>query len=248
VGDYRVGLKQPDGSVTEIAGAAIITTLDRKFGPGNIADIGGGERVCDLLDLEEKIGAGDIAPGKVVFWVNSPQHGQAAQELATVAAWRDSLLLARGHFQVSPTVLYPANVTLPLTGADLMEARAQGIGLVSYASEVHPVVQSGFLSFVSPADNLEHEVEWDTLVVPGAPGDSAANAQDLIRWLPIYPENGGRLQKSNIKFWPDQIPDESLFFTGSAGGVCDLNEVLQQGKKAARGVCICGKKLSRADW
>ena len=168
--------------------------------------------------------------------MNSPQHGQAAQELATMAAWRDSLVLARDHPEVKPTVVYPANVTLPLSGSDLMEARAQGIGLMSYAPEVHPVVQSGYLSFVSPADNLEHEVEWDTLVVPGAPADPAAKAEELLRWLPIYRENGGRLQKSNIKFWPDQIPDESLFFTGSAGGVCDLNEVLQQGKKAARGV------------
>ncbi|MFA5110880.1 MAG: hypothetical protein WC443_05695, partial [Desulfobaccales bacterium] len=56
VGDYRVGLKQPDGSVTEVAGAAIITALDREFGPGNIDYIGGGERVCDLLDFEEKLG------------------------------------------------------------------------------------------------------------------------------------------------------------------------------------------------
>jgi heterodisulfide reductase subunit A len=236
VGDYRVGLKQPDGSVSEVTGAAIITALDRQFGPGNIEYIGGGERVCDLLDLEEKMGAGDVSPGKVVFWVNSPQHGQAAQELAAMAAWRDSLLLAREHPQVHATVLYPANVALRLTGADLVEARAHGIGLMSYAPEVHPVVQSGYMSFVSPADNLEHEVEWDTLVVPGAPADPAAKAQELLRWLPIYPENGGRLQKGHIKMWPDQIPDESLFFTGSAGGVCDLNEVLQQGKKAARGV------------
>ncbi len=242
VGDYRVGLKQPDGSVTEVAGAAIITALDREFGPGNIDYIGGSGRVCDLLDFEEKLGAGDISQGKVVFWVNSPQHGQAAQELTTLAAWRDSLLLAREHPQARPTVLYPANVTLPLSGSDLREARAQGIGLVSYAPEVHPVVQSGYMSFVSPSDNLESEVEWDTLVVPGAPAEPAAKAQELMRWLPIYSENGGRLQKSNIKFWPDQIPDESLFFTGSAGGICDLNEVLQQGKKAARGVLSLREK------
>jgi coenzyme F420-reducing hydrogenase delta subunit/ferredoxin len=239
VGDYRVGLKQPDGSVAEVAGAAIIVALDREFGPGNIDYIGGGERVCDLLDLEERLGQGDQAdfkPGKMVFWVNSPQHGKEAQELAAMAAWRDSQVLAREHPQVKPMVLYPANITLPLTGADLVEARAHGIGLMSYAPEVHPVVQSGYVSFVSPTDNLEHEVEWDTLVVPGAPGEPAAKAQELLRWLPIYSENGGRLQKSHIKFYPDQVPDESLFFTGSAGGVCDLNEVLQQGKKAARGV------------
>ncbi|MFZ5451214.1 MAG: hydrogenase iron-sulfur subunit [Thermodesulfobacteriota bacterium] len=236
VGDYHVGLKHPDGSVEEVAGAAIITALDREYGPGNIDYIGGGERVCDLLDLEDKLREGEVRPGKTVFWVNSPQHGQAAQELAAVAAWRDSLLLAREYPQVQPTIVYPANVTLPLSGSDLREAQAHGIGLMSYAPEVHPVVQSGFLSFVSPGDNLEHEVEWDTLVVPGAPGETTAKAQELLQWLPIYPENGGSLQKSHIKMWPDQIPDESLFFTGSAGGVCDLNEVIQQGKKAARGV------------
>ena len=34
VGDYRVGLKQPDGSVTEVAGAAIIAALDREYRSG----------------------------------------------------------------------------------------------------------------------------------------------------------------------------------------------------------------------
>ncbi|MDI6854647.1 MAG: hydrogenase iron-sulfur subunit [Deltaproteobacteria bacterium] len=242
VGDYHVGLKQADGSVTEVEGAAIIVALDREFSPADVTTIGGMDRVCTLQDLEERLVEGDIQAGKVVFWVNSPQHGRAAQEFAAVAAWRDSLLMVRENPQVKPTVLYPANVTLPLTGADLVEARAHGIGLQSYIPEVHPVVQSGFMSFVSPADRLEHEVEWDTLVVPGVPEDPAVKAQELLRWLPIYPENGGSLKKSHIKFWPDQLPDESLFFTGSAGGICDLNEVLQQGKKAARGVLSLREK------
>jgi heterodisulfide reductase subunit A2 len=236
VGDYHLGLRQPDGSVEELFGAALIVALDQEFTASDIDSIGGGERVCNLQDLEDRLVEGDMEPGKVVFWVNSPQHGQAAQEFAAMAAWRDSLLLAREHPQVKPTVVYPANISLPLSGADLMEARAHGIGLQAYVPEVHPVVQSGFLSFVSPSDNLEHEVEWDTLVVPGVPAGPSTKAQELLRWLPIYPENGGRLKKSHIKFWPEQLPDESLFFTGSAGGVCDLNEILQQGKKAARGV------------
>lgn len=236
VGDYHVGFRQPDGSVTEVAGAAIIAALDREFAPMDTAYIGGGERVCDLLELDERLIEGDIRPGKMVFWVNSPEHGKAAQKFAAMAAWRDSLVLAREHPQVKPTVLYPANITLPLSGADLVEARAHGISLMSYAPEVHPVVQSGYLAYVSPSDHLEHELEWDNLVVSAVPGETVAKAQELLRWLPIYSENGGVLKKSHIKFWPDQVPDESLFFTGSAGGLCDLVEVLQQGKKAARGV------------
>ena len=239
VGDYHVGFKEADGSVTEVAGAAIITALDRQFAPYDTTNIGGGERVFDVLGLEERLIEGDesdFKPGKMVFWVNSPEHGKAAQEFAAMAAWRNSLVLARDHPQVKPTVLYPANVKLPLSGVDLVEARAHGIGLQSYDPEIHPVVQSGYLSFVSPSEHLEHELEWDNLVVSAVPGEPAAKAQELLRWLPIYSENGGVLKKSHIKFWPDQIPDESLFFAGSAGGVCDLNDALQQGKKAARGV------------
>lgn len=239
VGDYRVGLRESADSVTEVAGAAIITALDREFVPTDTAYIGGGERVCNLLDLEKKLVEGkedDFKPGKLLFWVNSPEHSQAAQEVAAVAAWRNSLVLGRERPQVKPTVLYPANIRLPLTGADLVEARAHGIGLQSYAPEVYPVVRSGYLTYMSPSDHLEHELEWDNLVVSAVAGEPVAKAQELLRWLPIYPENGGWLQKSHIKSWPDQVPEETLFFTGSAGGVCDLSEVLQQGKKAARGV------------
>jgi heterodisulfide reductase subunit A2 len=245
VGGYRVGLRQPDGNVTEVAGVAIITALDREFGRGDLGFIGGGERVCDLLDLEEKLRLGDFRPGKVVFWVNSPQIGQAAQKLAALAAWRDSLLLAREHPLVTSTVLYPANITLPLTGSEWKQARAQDIGLVSYAPEVHPVIQSGFLSFVSPSDHLEHEEEWDLLVVPGAPGEPSAKARELIRCLPFYPESGGRLPKGQITSWPDRVPDASLFFTGSAGGFYDLDEVLQQGQRAARRVLLLREKARR---
>ncbi|MBM4283788.1 MAG: hydrogenase iron-sulfur subunit [Deltaproteobacteria bacterium] len=245
VGDYRLGLRQPDGSVEELTGAAIIVALDQEFAPADVAHIGGGRRVCTMQDLEDCLVEGNVQPGRMVFYVNSPQHGQEVQDFSAMAAWRDSLLLARETPQVKPTVVYPANVRLPLSGADLMEARAHGIGLQAYAPEVHPVVQSGYLSFVSPGDNLEHEVEWDTLVIPGLPTDPSSRSQDLLRWLPIYPENGGRLAKSHIKFWPEQIPDESLFFTGSAGGICDLNEVLQQGKKAARGLLNLREKAKQ---
>ena len=150
VGDYHLGLRQPDGSVSELTGAALVVALDREFTPADLASIGGGERVFDFLDLEEQLAEGKVQPGKMLFWINSPEQGQAAQEFAAVAAWRNSLMLARENPQIKPTVLYPANVTLPLTGADLVEARAHGIGLQSYAPEVHPVVQSGYLTFVSP--------------------------------------------------------------------------------------------------
>ena len=245
VGDYRLGLRQPDGQVTEMTGSALILALDREFVPGDYDYIGGGERVCDLLELEERLTQGDIEAGKVVFWVNSPEHGKAAQEFTAVAAWRNSLVLARNYPEVKPTVLYPANITLPLTGADLAEARECGIALTSYAPEVHPVVQSGYLTYFSPQDHLEHELEWDNLVVSMVPGEPVAKTQELLRWLPVYSENGGRLRKAQLKLKPEQVADETIFLTGSASELRDLNEVLQQGKKAARGVIHLQEKAKR---
>ena len=245
VGDYRLGLRQPDGQVTEMTGSALILALDREFVPGDYDYIGGGERVCDLLELEERLTQGDIEAGKVVFWVNSPEHGKAAQEFTAVAAWRNSLVLARNYPEVKPTVLYPANITLPLSGADLAEARECGIALTSYAPEVHPVVQSGYLTYFSPQDHLEHELEWDNLVVSMVPGEPVAKTQELLRWLPVYSENGGRLRKAQLKLKPEQVADETIFLTGSASELLDLNEVLQQGKKAARGVIHLQEKAKR---
>jgi coenzyme F420-reducing hydrogenase delta subunit/NAD-dependent dihydropyrimidine dehydrogenase PreA subunit len=245
VGDYRIGLRQPDGTETEVKGSALILALDREFVPGDYGYIGGGERVCDLLELEERLAQGEIEPGKVVFWVNSAAHGKAAQEFTAVAAWRDSLVLARNHPQTKPTVLYPANITLPLTGADLAEARQCGVGFQSYAPEVHPVVQSGYLTYFSPQDHLEHELQWDNLVVSMVPGEPAARTQELLRWLPVYSENGGRLRKKQLKLKPEQVADETIFLTGSASELRDLNEVLSQGKKAARGVLQLREKAQR---
>jgi coenzyme F420-reducing hydrogenase delta subunit/NAD-dependent dihydropyrimidine dehydrogenase PreA subunit len=48
-----------------------------------------------------------------------------------------------------------------------------------------------------------------------------------------------------MKLRPEQVADETIFLTGSAGELQDLNEVLQQGKKAARGVLHLREKAQK---
>lgn len=236
VGDYRVGMQHPDGGVSEFGGSAIILSLDREYTSGENWMIGGGERVIDQIELEERLAKKRINPGSVVFWVNHRETGRCAQELAAAAAWRSSQMLARDYPEVSPTVLYPADVKLCLAGADLVEARQRRIGLFSYNPEIHPVVQSGFLTYVNPKNHLEREVKWDTLVVSAIPGEPTAKARELMRSLPIFSGKGGSLKKTPLPLRPDEKPVESVFLTGSALKLCDLDEALHQGKKAAREV------------
>jgi heterodisulfide reductase subunit A2 len=170
----------------------------------------------------------------VVFLVDRPEDGQLAQELSAAAAWRSSQALIREFPGVSPTVLYPADVKLPVTEADLAAAKGRGIGLYAYKPDIHPMVKSGYLNYVNPDDHLEHEVGWDTLVVPAIPGQPGTKTQELLRVLPIFSPNGDSLKQGPLALKPDQKRVESIILTGSALKLCDLGEALRQGKNAAR--------------
>jgi heterodisulfide reductase subunit A2 len=245
VGDYHVGLQQNHGGVSETTGAAIILALDREYAGEKAWTIGGVGRVIDQLELEERLAQKRMKPGRVVFWVNHREEGRRAQELSAAAAWRNSQVLVQEYAEMRPTVLYPADIRLPVSGSDLVEARRRGITLSPYSPDIHPVVRSGYLAYVSPQDHLEHEAGWDTLVVSAIPGEPMAKAQELMRCLPIFSNNGHSLKKGPMALKPDQKPVESLILTGSAMKLCDLDEALQEGKSAAREVLHLREKARK---
>ena len=247
VGDYRVGLQQDPHGVSEITGSAIILALDREYAAGESRAMGGGARVIDQLDLEKRLAEKRMKPGRVVFLVNGPEEGRLAQELSAVAAWRSSQALVQEFPGVKPTVLYPADVKLPVTEADLVAAKGCGIGLFSYKPDMHPVVKSGYLHYVSPDDHLEHEVGWDTLVVSAIPGQPGARTQELMSVLGLFPQQEGSLEQGPLALKPDKKSVESLIVTGSVLKLCDLGEALQQGKAAARKVLGLRDKAGQSD-
>lgn len=247
VGDYRVGLQSGPHGGSEMTGSAIILALDREYAAGESRAIGGGARVIDQLDLEECLAKKRMKPGRVVFWVNCLEEGRLAQELSAAAAWRSSQALVQEFSGVRPTVLYPADVKLPVTEADLVAAKALGIGLCAYKPDFDPVVQSGYLHYVKPDDHLEYEVGWDTLVVSAIPGQPGAKTQELMRVLGNFPHKGDSFKPGPMALKPDQKPVESLLVTGSVLKLCDLGEALQQGEDAARKVLHLQDKLRQSD-
>jgi coenzyme F420-reducing hydrogenase delta subunit/ferredoxin len=236
VGDYRIGFQQDPHGVSEMTGSAVILALDREYAAGDSRAMGGGGRIIDQLDLEERLAGKRMQPGRVVFLVDRSEDGRLAQELSAAAAWHSSQALIQQFPGVRPTVLYPADVKLPVTEADLVAAKGRGIELYAYKPDLHPVVKSGYLYYVDPNDHLEHEVGWDTLVVSAIPGQPGAKTQELMSVLPIFSHKGGSLKKGPVDLKPDRKPVESLIMTGSALKLCDLGEALQQGKNAARKV------------
>ncbi len=241
VGNYRLGLKQPDGSIQETAGCVVIMALDRKFIPGKDGYAGSDGNVIDQLEFEDLLARESVPSGRIVFWVNGRNaNGQGVQELSALAAWHNSRFLAE-RYKAAPVVLYPDDIRLPLTGADLIEARSKGIEFQTYNPNIRPVVHSGLLNFVNPQDHISHEIKWDTLVVSSTLGPLTVEAWDLMRYLPVYSDEA-RLKSSPMKVKPEQEPVKWTILAGSAVEPCSLNEALQQGKRAARKVLSIRRK------
>lgn len=235
LGEYRVGLKDEAGEVAETLGSSIVLALDRKFTSGNGSYFGDGERIIDQIEMERRMVDRDIPDGNALFWINDREIGGESPEISAAAAWHNSLALTRDYPNAAPTILYPNDIRLPLTVADLGEARRLGISLVPYRAGVHPTVQVGYVTYLSADDHMEKELQWDMMVLSSVP-EPEVQFQDLIRWLPIFVENSGKIAKSPIKLRPGQHTDEGLYLTGSAAGLGDIDEMLRQGKNAAKGI------------
>ncbi len=234
VGNYSLGLEQPDGSVREIGGSAIIFALDREFVEGEKLVPGGGGRVIDQIEFEDRLARGNVEPCKTVFWVNG-DGGTTARKLSALSAWRNCQYLIDKYPKVTPAMLYPSDIRPPLTGAELRAAANQGIEFHEYKPALHPVVQSQRLTYISSRDQMDHEIPWETLVLSAVPGPLSAKALGLSRYVRIFANDTG-LKEPPLKVKPEQEPVKWPFLTGSAHEACDLNEALQQGKRAAREV------------
>lgn len=231
-GGYRLGLKQPDESILEMRGAAVILAMDREYVPEGGDGIGDGGRIMDQVAFEACLAGSAFSAGEVVFWVRDDAGDRRTAELCATAAWNNSRFLTGKYPGVSATILHPADIRLPLTGADLMRARSSRIRIHAYDPHIRPVVQSDFLTFVTPKERMECEIGWSTLVVPSVPGPPAQVLPDLARYLPVF-SDGWRLKKPPLRLKAGQKPVAWTVLAGSAQEPCSLDEALQQGKSAA---------------
>ncbi len=240
VGDYRLGFRRPDGGVNEIKGSVIILALDREYVSGKLPSAGKTGQVMDQVKFEDLLGRAESLTGSVVFWIDGADE-QENRDLAFLSAWNNSRYLVDNYPQATPVVLYPDDIRLPLTGADLVWARKRKINFSAYDPGFHPTVWSDHLTFVSTQDRMKHEIGWDTLVVSAASGPPAPKTLELIRFLPIFSAES-ELKRPSLMLKPDQEPAQRAILTGSAERPCSLDEALLQGKAAARKVLDLKKK------
>lgn len=232
-GDYTLTFEAPeDGLPRSYRSSAIIACIDAQMqapGPGFGHD---GQSVMIQSEMEALIFRQGAPTGKVVFWVSDHESGQSDfAPLSAKSAWRMACHLRESAATADLTILYNRDMEIPLTAAERAVNRRMKIMWVPYDPAVRPTVQSGYITFCDLKDHVEHEMAWDHLVlspiraVAGPPLETASV-------LGLVHKGGRFLTGHHAKVRPEMIGREETYMAGSGRYPCNLEEALNQGRRA----------------
>ncbi len=221
-----------DSDRTYHAGA-IIACLDAELTPpGN--DFGyDGKTVLLPSELEEQMYDHGSPGGNVVFWVSDYESGQSEfASLSARSAWSIATQLSQCSPRTRSIILYNEQMEIPLSGAEQSLNRKLDIHWVPYDKAVRPTVSDGFITFCSLADHVEHEVQWNRLVLSPL-RQVSGEALKTAKNLGLVHKEDRFLTGHHARVRPEMVGREETYLAGSARYPCDLNEALSQGRRAA---------------
>lgn len=231
-GDYTLIMGYPDGREEPLKASAIIAALDADLsapGPEFGYD---GKSVLIQSDMEEYIYQNGTPKGNVVFWISDHEYGIPEHAgLSAKSAWSMAMHMKACSSGTNVILFYNQKMAMPLSGAERALNRRAGVLWVPYDNAVRPSVQDGYVTFCNLKDHVEHELPWDFLVLSPKRGISG-QTKTTGRILGLIHKETPFLTGHHAKVRPEMIGREETYLTGSARYPCDLQEVLNQGRKA----------------
>ena len=234
MGDYHVtfsgeGDKPP--RVYEVG--AIVAALDGQM-LNQGSDFGhDGRRVICQTEIEEYFWLNGPPNKRLVFWINDLETpGRPWAHLAARTAWNMACYVKENTNKSDVTILYNETMPLPLSATERVKARTLGINWITYDATIRPTVQDGFITYNSPEDQIEYELDWDMLCL--SPLRSTGHeALKVAKILGFDVAEGDFLERNPQMVRPEQVGQDEKFLAGSARTPCDLREALRQGRRAA---------------
>lgn len=234
-GDYTLTfIRETDHSEHKFHASAVIACIDATLTPPGPEFGYNGENVVTQPEMETLIVKKGSPKGSIVFWINDYEMG--TPDLAKLSA-RSAWATARHIRQSAPAsqviLLYNQQMTVPLTAAERALNRKAGIHWIPYDQAVRPSIQDGFLTFCNLSDHVEHEIQWDLCVLSpqrglGGHGYHAAEALGLVH------KAGRFLTGHHVRVRPEMVGREETYLAGSGRYPCDLQETLNQGRRAGK--------------
>ncbi|MCP3941644.1 MAG: hydrogenase iron-sulfur subunit [Desulfobacteraceae bacterium] len=231
-GDYTMVIEDSQGNENFIKASMIIAALDAKLYPPGPEFGHDGQTVLIQPEMEAQIDQMGIPKGDVVFWISDYEYGTPDfAGLSTKSAWSMAKHIKEASASTQIIIFYNQMMTLPLSATERGLSRKLGISWVPYDKAVRPTVQDGYITFCHLKDHVEHEISWDFLVLSPR---RAIRGQEQItaRRLGFIHKETPFLTGHHAKVRPEMIGREETYIVGSARYPCDLQETLNQGRKA----------------
>lgn len=234
-GDYALTfMREADHSEHKFHAGAVIACIDAALTPPGPEFGHNGENVITQSEMEAYILEKGTPRGSIVFWINDYELG--TPDLAALSA-RSAWATARHIRQSAPAsqviLLYNQQMTVPLTAAERALNRKAGIHWIPYDRAVRPSIQDGFLTFCNLADHLEHEIQWDLCVLSPQRG-LGGEGYNTAKVLGLVHKAGRFLAGHHARVRPEMVGREETYLAGSGRYPCDLQETLNQGRRAGK--------------
>lgn len=232
-GNYSLTFTAPQGDQEKFVAGAIIACLDAQFaspGPGFGHD---GQSVLLQSEMEDLIQRRGAPNGTVVFWISDYEIGQSKfAPLSAKSAWQMAIHMRQCSPLTRMMILYNQKMEVPLTAAERTLNRKLGLLWVPYDAAMQPAVQDGYVTFCNLADHVEHEIQWDYLVLSPVRA-VIGEALNTAKVLGLVHQEGRFLTGHHARVRPEMVGREETYLAGSARFPCSLHDALNQGRRAA---------------
>jgi heterodisulfide reductase subunit A len=231
-GDYTMVMEESDGTEKSLRASMIIAALDAQLYPPEPEFGYDGQTVLIQPEMEIQMNQKGVPKGDVVFWVSDYEYGTPDfAGLSARSAWSMAQQIKDASASTQIIIFYNQMMTLPLSASERGMSRRLGISWVPYDKAVRPSVQDGYITFCHLKDHVEHEISWDFLVL--SPRRAIrGEAKAIARTLGLIHKETAFLTGHHAKVRPEMIGREETYIIGSARYPCDLQETLNQGRKA----------------
>ncbi len=231
-GAYTLMTLDPSGEKQPVKADLVIAALDAElFAPE--PEFGyDGNRVLIQPEMEVQMDEYGIPKKDVVFWVSDHEYGDGDfAQLSAKAAWNMARHIRKASRSSRVVILHNQMMPVPLSAAERGINRELGIEWIAYDKTVRPIVQDGYITYCNLEDHIEHEINWEFLVLSpkrGLRGETLAAARALgmiqgpTRFLTVH----------QAKVRPEMVGRQMNCIVGSAKFPCDLQETINQGREA----------------
>jgi heterodisulfide reductase subunit A2 len=231
-GNYTLTFTHQNGQNETVKAGAIIAALDAELSPPGPEFGYDGSSVLIQSEMEEHISQNGTPKGEVVFWISDYEYGTPEHAgLSAKNAWSMAMHMKACSPDTNVMIFHNEKMAVPLTGAERAVNRKAQIAWIPYDNAVRPSVQDGYVTFCNLKDHVEHELAWDFLVLSPKRGISG-EAKTTARILGLIHRETPFLTGHHAKVRPEMIGREETYLAGSARYPCDLQEALNQGRKA----------------